>query len=102
MAMPNFGHSGLVSNVEAGVNAGNGAKWAGFVDQLSGEFNSGVKDLNAALSSALKELTANPTDPSLLAKVQSSLSEYTIYRNAQSNASKAFKDIAAGTVQNFR
>ncbi|VEB43059.1 type III secretion system needle complex protein PrgI [Chromobacterium violaceum] len=40
--------------------------------------------------------------PKLLAKYQSKLSEYNLYRNAQSNAVKAFKDIDAAIIQNFR
>ncbi|MEN9659900.1 MAG: hypothetical protein RL571_3365 [Pseudomonadota bacterium] len=79
-----------------------GAEWRGFIDTLSGGFNEGVQNLNKALSAATSGLQDDPTDPSKLAKVQSALSEYTIYRNSQSNMSKAFKDIASSAAQNLR
>ncbi|PHU99641.1 EscF/YscF/HrpA family type III secretion system needle major subunit [Iodobacter sp. BJB302] len=79
-----------------------GAAWSGFVDTLSAGFNEGVQNLNNALHAATAGLQNDPTDPSKLAKVQSALSEYTIYRNSQSNMSKAFKDIASSAAQNLR
>ncbi|STQ90185.1 type III secretion system needle filament subunit SctF [Iodobacter fluviatilis] len=79
-----------------------GAEWSGFIDTLSAGFNEGVQSLNKALSAATAGLQNDPTDPSKLAKVQSALSEYTIYRNSQSNMSKAFKDIASSAAQNLR
>ncbi|EHP4696095.1 type III secretion system needle filament protein MxiH, partial [Shigella flexneri] len=38
----------------------------------------------------------------LLAEYQSKLSEYTLYRNAQSNTVKVIKDVDAAIIQNFR
>ncbi|AMC36947.1 hypothetical protein VN23_02585 [Janthinobacterium sp. B9-8] len=84
------------------VQSFQGAEWSGFVDTLSAGFNEGVQSLNKALSAATSGLQNDPTDPSKLAKVQSALSEYTIYRNSQSNMSKAFKDIASSAAQNLR
>lgn len=77
-------------------------EWNGFISKLSGGFDDNVSKLNTSLKTAIEQLTSDPTDPSLLAKVQSTLSEYTIYRNAQSNVAKSFKDTASGIVQNFR
>ncbi|WP_019101639.1 type III secretion system needle complex protein, partial [Chromobacterium haemolyticum] len=51
---------------------------------------------------ALKKLNGNPSNPQLLADYQSKLSEYNLYRNAQSNTVKVFKDIDAAIIQNFR
>ena len=64
--------------------------------------NSGVTNLNTELDEALKLLTADPSNPELLAKYQSRLSEYTLYRNAQSNVVKVYKDVASAIITNFR
>ncbi|MGL4604468.1 MAG: type III secretion system needle filament subunit SctF, partial [Iodobacter sp.] len=44
----------------------------------------------------------NPGDPKNLAAYQAVLSEYNLYRNAQSNVVKVYKDIDAAIIQNFR
>ncbi|MFB0826493.1 type III secretion system needle complex protein [Chromobacterium violaceum] len=76
--------------------------WSGYLDGVSNQFDEGVQNLHGAVEQALKDLSATPSDPKLLAKYQSKLSEYNLYRNAQSNAVKAFKDIDAAIIQNFR
>ncbi|MCV4698100.1 type III secretion system needle filament subunit SctF, partial [Escherichia coli] len=40
--------------------------------------------------------------PKFLAEYQSALAEYTLYRNAQSNVVKAYKDLDSAIIQNFR
>lgn len=67
--------------------------WNGYIDNISNKFAEGVYDLSGDVAKALDDLASNPSDPSLLAAYQSKLSEYTIYRNAQSAAVKAIKDI---------
>ncbi|KVN41156.1 type III secretion system needle complex protein [Burkholderia ubonensis] len=76
--------------------------WNGYLTELGRSFDSGVTKLNEELEQALIDLTQNPSDPALLAAYQSKLSEYSLYRNAQSNVVKVFKDIDAAIVQNFR
>ncbi|HHE6471358.1 TPA: type III secretion system needle complex protein [Providencia rettgeri] len=76
--------------------------WSGYLDDVSLTFDQGVKDLQNQIDVALKELATRPSDPELLAKYQSKLSEYNLYRNAQSNTVKVFKDIDAAIIQNFR
>ncbi|EGJ06158.1 type III secretion system needle filament subunit SctF, partial [Escherichia coli] len=44
----------------------------------------------------------NPSDTKFLAEYQSALAEYTLYRNAQSNVVKAYKDLDSAIIQNFR
>lgn len=78
------------------------ANWSGYIDKISKEFDSGVDDLNKQVNEYLGYLTKNPSDPALLAAYQSKLSEYTLYRNAQSNIVKAYKDLDSSIVQNFR
>ncbi len=76
--------------------------WDGFLSDMSATFDTGVINLNTELSAALTELTGDPSNPELLAKYQSRLSEYTLYRNAQSNVVKVYKDVASAIITNFR
>jgi len=85
-----------------------------FIMELSGNFDSGVTDLKTKLNKALENLSgsgipgakgsgnSNTSDPVLLAEYQAALSAYTLFCNAQSSSVKAFKDIAAATISNFR
>ena len=61
---------------------------------ISKQFDQGVDDLNQQVEKAL--------DPKFLAEYQSALAEYTLYRNAQSNVVKAYKDLDSAIIQNFR
>ena len=76
--------------------------WNGFLSKQSTTFDNGVVRLNSELQSALEELSADPSDPQLLARYQSRLSEYTLYRNAQSNVVKVYKDVGSAIITNFR
>ncbi len=78
-----------------------------FIISLSNTFSVGAHNLNIELQEALNNLTGNGTssdtsDPVKLAKYQAALSAYTLFCNAQSSSVKAFKDIAAATISNFR
>ncbi|EGE2693323.1 EscF/YscF/HrpA family type III secretion system needle major subunit [Shigella flexneri] len=72
------------------------------LSSLSETFDDGTQTLQGQLTSALNELAKNPSNPQLLAEYQSKLSEYTLYRNAQSNTVKVIKDVDAAIIQNFR
>ncbi|EFY0018621.1 type III secretion system needle complex protein [Shigella boydii] len=72
------------------------------LSSLSETFDDGTQTLQRQLTSALNELAENPSNPQLLAEYQSKLSEYTLYRNAQSNTVKVIKDVDAAIIQNFR
>jgi len=72
-----------------------------YIDDISTSFNN-TTNLQTAVDTSLTKLKASPSDPTLLADYQSKLSEYNLYRNAQSNVVKAFKDIDAAIIQNFR
>ncbi|KVD71652.1 type III secretion system needle complex protein [Burkholderia ubonensis] len=74
----------------------------GYLDGISKEYDRGVEDLQMQVDNALKDLATSPSDPQKLALYQSKLSEYNLYRNAQSNTVKVFKDIDAAIIQNFR
>lgn len=74
----------------------------GFLMDVSEEFRAGSKSTNAALKAALAALKNNPSDPALLAEYQSALSQYTLYRSAQSAIVKAYKDVGAGIIANYR
>ncbi|MFQ6283756.1 type III secretion system needle complex protein [Yersinia enterocolitica] len=76
--------------------------YIGYIDSVKAKFDSGVLDLSTQVDKALDDLSKNPSDPALLAAYQSKLSEYTLYRNAQSNIVKAYKDLDSSIVQNFR
>ncbi|HCS1911933.1 type III secretion system needle complex protein [Shigella boydii] len=72
------------------------------LSSLSETFDDGTQTLQRQLTSALNALAKNPSNPQLLAEYQSKLSEYTLYRNAQSNTVKVIKDVDAAIIQNFR
>ncbi|MBM2885058.1 type III secretion system needle complex protein [Chromobacterium amazonense] len=76
--------------------------YSGYIDDISNNFDSRVQDLRDQVDKALEDLQDRPSDPQLLAAYQSKLSEYNLYRNAQSNVVKVFKDIDAAIIQNFR
>lgn len=69
---------------------------------ISKQFDQGVDDLNQQVEKALEVLATNPSDPKFLAEYQSALAECTLYRNAQSNVVKAYKDLDSAIIQNFR
>ena len=79
-----------------------------YIMNVSERFNKGVVTLKGKLEKALADLNgdttgeSNTSDPLKLAKYQSALSAYTLFCNAQSSSVKAFKDIAAATISNFR
>lgn len=76
--------------------------WSGYLDGISQKFDTGVAGLQGEVDDALLKLSQEPSDPQRLATYQSKLSEYNLYRNAQSNTVKVFKDIDAAIIQNFR
>ncbi|EFG4393196.1 type III secretion system needle complex protein [Escherichia coli] len=78
------------------------ADWNGYIMDISKQFDLGVDDLNQQVEKALEDLATNPSDPKFLAEYQSALAEYTLYRNAQSNVVKAYKDLDSAIIQNFR
>ena len=73
------------------------ADWNGYIMDISKQFDQGVDDLNQQVEKALEDLATNPSDPKFLAEYQSAL-----YRNAQSNVVKAYKDLDSAIIQNFR
>ena len=77
-------------------------KFDGYLNGISDGFNDGVKQLNEQLQNALDTLETNPSDPKYLADYQALMSEYNLYRNAQSSSVKAMKDIDSAIVSNFR
>lgn len=78
------------------------ADWNGYIMDISKQFDQGVDDLNQQVEKALEVLATNPSDPKFLVEYQSALAEYTLYRNAQSNVVKAYKDLDSAIIQNFR
>lgn len=76
--------------------------WDGFLTNQSGQFNDRVSQLNEDVELALMELHADPSNPAVLSKYQALVSEYTLYRNAQSNITKTYKDVSSAIISNFR
>lgn len=74
----------------------------GYIEHIGHQFDSGVRDLNEQLTDAQDELSNNPSDPVALANYQQVMSEYNLYRNAQSSAVKSMKDTDSAIVSNFR
>ena len=78
------------------------ADWNGYIMDISKQFDQGVDDLNQQVEKALEDLATNPSDPKFLAEYQSALAENTLYRTAQSNVVKAYKDLDPAIIQNIR
>ena len=83
------------------VNTGGTLDDKGFLEALSDVFNRNVVVKKGTLDAALEAISGDASNPELLAKYQAALAEYTLYRNAQSNAVKAYKDVDANTIRNF-
>lgn len=77
-------------------------KDTGFITGESEAMVNGVKESKDQLEEVKKKLRENPSDPSVLAAYQSALSEYNLFRNAQSNMVKAYKDIGSSIITNFK
>jgi type III secretion protein F len=73
-----------------------------YLDEVSAGFEAGAKDMMEQLKTAEAELNGDPSDPAVLANYQSKLQQYTLFRNAQTSTVKAYKDIGAAIIQNFR
>jgi type III secretion protein F len=73
-----------------------------FLDNVSGAFEAGASKMMDELKDAEEALEKDPSDPSVLANYQAKLQEYTLFRNAQTSTVKAYKDIGAAIIQNFR
>jgi type III secretion protein F len=73
-----------------------------YLMRISRSFDTGVGQLQQSLDDALAELSGSPSDPTYLANYQSAMSEYNLYRNAQTSSVKAMKDIDSSIVSNFR
>ncbi|BAE73833.1 Yop proteins translocation protein F [Sodalis glossinidius str. 'morsitans'] len=82
------------------LRAWNGNGW--FIDDIAKDFDTGAQTMMEQLETARKALSDAPDNPSVLAEFQAKLSEYTLFRNAQSSTVKTFKDIGAAIIQNFR
>lgn len=74
----------------------------GFLTDLSGGFETGSQNMMQELNKAEAELQRDPSNPAVLANYQAKLQEYTLFRNAQTSTVKAYKDIGAAIIQNFR
>lgn len=74
----------------------------GFLSGLSGGFEKGASDMMGELNQAEEALQKDPSNPAVLANYQAKLQEYTLFRNAQTSTVKAYKDIGAAIIQNFR
>ena len=95
---------GEADDVKAGWTAlptPGAAKTQGFLSEFSSLFNENVVIKKGILDAALKKVNEDASDPEALAKYQAALGEYTLYRNAQSNAVKAYKDVDGNTIRNF-
>jgi type III secretion protein F len=73
-----------------------------FLGRQAAAFELGAKNLKEELDNALEELKGNASDPSLLASYQAAFSSYTVFRNAQTNTIKGFKDIDMAIIQAAR
>ncbi|ONC26356.1 hypothetical protein AQ914_04555 [Burkholderia pseudomallei] len=74
----------------------------GYLSDLSQGFDNGVVTMQSNMNAALSALQDDPSDPAALANYQSELSEYNLYRNAQSAAVKTMKDTATSIITNYR
>lgn len=74
----------------------------GYLAGLGGAFDDGEAKMLAQLQVAYNQLAGDDSNPAALAYFQQYLSEYNLYRNAQSSTVKAMKDTDSSIVSNFR
>ncbi|MDD1015999.1 type III secretion system needle filament subunit SctF [Pseudomonas rubra] len=73
-----------------------------FLGRQADAFEQGAQGLKEALDKALEALQGDASDPTLLAAYQAAFSSYTVFRNAQTNTVKGFKDIDMAIIQAAR
>jgi type III secretion protein F len=73
-----------------------------FLGKQAAAFELGAQNLKAALDTALDDLKSDASDPGKLAAYQTAFSSYTVFRNAQTNTIKGFKDIDMAIIQAAR
>ena len=73
-----------------------------FLGRQAEAVEKGAEGLKAALDKALDELKDDASDPGKLAAYQAAFSSYTVFRNAQTNTVKGFKDIDMAIIQAAR
>ena len=73
-----------------------------FLGRQAQAFENGASKLKDALDKALDDLKKDASDPGLLAAYQAAFSSYTVFRNAQTNTIKGFKDIDMAIIQAAR
>ncbi|MGY2186883.1 type III secretion system needle filament subunit SctF [Pseudomonas sp. MAG733B] len=73
-----------------------------FLGRQAAGFETGAQNLKIALDKALEELKLDASDPTKLAAYQTAFSSYTVFRNAQTNTIKGFKDIDMAIIQAAR
>jgi type III secretion protein F len=73
-----------------------------FLGRQAEAFELGATDLKKIMDDALDQLKDNASDPGFLAAYQAAFSSYTVFRNAQTNTIKGFKDIDMAIIQAAR
>ena len=73
-----------------------------YLDDTAERFEIGAKNLMEMLKTAQTKMEEDPSNPSTLAAYQAKLQAYTLFRNAQTNTVKVYKDIGSAIIQNFR
>ncbi|CAI8938310.1 Protein PrgI [Pseudomonas sp. IT-P253] len=73
-----------------------------FLGRQAEAFENGATTLKSALDKALEDLKVDASDPGKLAAYQTAFSSYTVFRNAQTNTIKGFKDIDMAIIQAAR
>jgi type III secretion protein F len=73
-----------------------------FLGRQAAAFELGADGLQKALDDALEKLAGDASNPKFLAAYQSAFSSYTVFRNAQTNTVKGFKDIDMAIIQAAR
>lgn len=102
----------IPSGWDSDAVGGDPADWNGWLHNHSENFTSGVQDLQAALQDAYMALVGNgipgdanehgnPSDPAALARYQTALAEYNMFRMMQSNSSKNLADMQKQNARNL-
>jgi type III secretion protein F len=73
-----------------------------FLGRQAERFEEGAKGLQEKLDEALAKLELDASNPKFLAAYQAAFSSYTVFRNAQTNTIKGFKDIDMAIIQAAR
>lgn len=83
-------------------STGLGLQDNGWLKSIGDSFDKGARQKNRDMETAHEKLASNTSNAAYLADYQKALSEYNLYRTAQSSSVSVIKQTDSGIIQNWR